>query len=199
VLAGPITAKPDARSEAVNLTLRTPGWYKVTSIQFRDETIPETETVVYWRVPEEKEDEEYRNWYTTGIAACADFSTLAEQRQDDGTYLLRFGNEKDGLPALAVFQHDRLTLYVSLKSEEEPDYASPNCVCVEMKKVADIPPEEPMIPITEWNAQANAAEAGETNDDTSGWMQYARLAAIATAGGAIVLALIISVSKKRRG
>ena len=206
VLARPVAAVPVVPENIGKLTTRTPGWYKVTSVLFRGEAIPEAESVVYWMVPEEKDGEEYRCWQTSGIATCTpNFWTLPEQRRPDGVYSLRFGEEKDGLPALAAFHDDKLTLVVSLKPEEEPDGIVPkpesSFVRVDMIKVADVPPEEPTVPVAGHGVSTfNAAKpkVESESDEMPAWMRHVRLAAIAVTSVALVLALVLSTIKRRR-
>ncbi len=150
LLARPVAANPAKTSDFGKPTPLVSGFYKVTNILFRGDSIPENETVLYWRIPETGREND-KNWGTYGIAAICSFETDLQEPRPDGAYPLRLGVGETALSALAAFSDGSLALVVSLKPGEVPTSLTPepgsNCVRVEMRKVADIPPEEPFRPV----------------------------------------------------
>ncbi|MDR1140125.1 MAG: hypothetical protein LBL62_00430, partial [Planctomycetaceae bacterium] len=141
-----------------------PGWYQVTKILFRghvvaDITDKEKVTVIYWRIPKEG-DENDSNWGDTGITHVGNYNTVLKQRRDDGLYPLHLAMSDSWLPALASFHNNgNMALVLSLNPNEEPkkmtSESDSSCVRIEMKKVADIPEEEPLIVTSKEQTQTN--------------------------------------------
>jgi hypothetical protein len=182
-----------------------PGWYQVTKILFRghvvaDITDKEKVTVVYWRIPKEDDENDY-NWGDRGIAHIGKYNTELQKRRDDGLYPVRFSLNDSWLPALASFHNNgNMALVLSLNPNNEPKKmtsdSDSSCVRIEMKKVTDIPEEEPLIVApNERNGAQNSAL--QKDEGFYAWIGTIRYAAITVAGTALILVLIISIVKKK--
>ncbi|MDR0392030.1 MAG: hypothetical protein LBH59_08995 [Planctomycetaceae bacterium] len=184
------------------------GWYKVTKILFRghliaDEKDAEKNSVVYWRIPQEgdtKEDStKDSQWADSGIAHNGNYETVLQSHLESGFYSVSLGVSGDDLlSALASFHRNgQMALVISLNPNESPQNMTPestsNCVRIEMKKVAELPISEPFFSATE--IQNMTLPNDNAISDKFNMIYYA---AIITASIALVLAFIISVTKKKR-
>jgi tetratricopeptide (TPR) repeat protein len=221
VLAKPPSEKLISSTDFGKTVPLKSGWYQVTKILFRghliaDEKDSEKVSVVYWRIPKEA-DKDDSQWGDIGIAHDGNYETFLQNRRDDGLYPVRLGVSGDSmLPALASFHdNDQMVLVLSINPNEEPKNMTSepdsDCVRIEMKKVADIPVTEPLFPtgadqtsttgtLTTKKPATEIQDiiALKNGDNISGWFNVIHYAAMATAGIALVLALVISAIKKKR-
>lgn len=202
--ARPVSEKVGGAAETApdfgKTTETVPGIYKTNRIIFRGEAIPENDTVLYWTVPKDETNADRPYWPINGIATQTGFWIERSDRRTDGLYPIRFQYDGEWLPALASFHGDRLVLAVSLDPVRQPESLSPlpasDCVRIELKKVADLPTENSsLVQASVASPFQNAPTVG--GDAEPAWMSYVSFCAAGTAVLAIVLAVAVSLIRRR--
>jgi len=107
-----------------SVTLGTPqplllGHYRTTKIVFQGSEIPENETVVWWRIPENG------GWSISGTAFAGQLKTGIGQRREDGAYPITFGENEPLSGLVSFYQDGQVMLTISLVPGEEPQAMIP--------------------------------------------------------------------------